>query len=245
MTTPRILLLDIETAPNTAHVWGLWNQNIGLNQLLNSGYVMSWAAKWLGSKEILFMSIHQVTHQKMLRAIHSLLEEADVVVHFNGKKFDIPTLYKEFVILGLTPPSGFIQLDLYRVVKNKFRFVSSKLDYVSKALGLGGKVTHRGHELWIRCMAKDDKAWRIMERYNKNDVKLLELLYKRLKGYIKPFNMSVYNNTECCPSCGSLLKRPNGIHYTYSSKYVRYKCKRCGHLFRSRKSINTNKTVSC
>ncbi len=29
----KILVLDIETAPIVAHVWGLFDQNIGLNQI--------------------------------------------------------------------------------------------------------------------------------------------------------------------------------------------------------------------
>ena len=42
----KTLTLDIETAPQVAHVWGLWQQNVGLPQLLESGYVMCFAAKW-------------------------------------------------------------------------------------------------------------------------------------------------------------------------------------------------------
>ncbi|MCI0528756.1 MAG: hypothetical protein L0Y56_15060, partial [Nitrospira sp.] len=53
----RILLLDIETAPNVAHVWGLWNQHVRINQLMASGYVMCWAAKWLGEEHIHFSSV--------------------------------------------------------------------------------------------------------------------------------------------------------------------------------------------
>ena len=41
----KILLLDIEMAPNVAHVWGIWDQNIGINQLQESSYVMCYAAK--------------------------------------------------------------------------------------------------------------------------------------------------------------------------------------------------------
>jgi len=92
----KILLLDIETAPNTVHVWGLWQQNVGINQILDSGYVMCWAAKWLGSEEIMFNSVKQSGIKRMLSQIHKLLSEADAVIHYNGDKFDIPTLNKEF-----------------------------------------------------------------------------------------------------------------------------------------------------
>ena len=38
MSAPRILLLDIETAPNKVYVWGMWNQNIAANQVVEDGY---------------------------------------------------------------------------------------------------------------------------------------------------------------------------------------------------------------
>lgn len=55
-TEMKILLLDIETSPNVAHVWGLWQQNVGTNQLLEASEVMCWAAKWYGEKDVAFMS---------------------------------------------------------------------------------------------------------------------------------------------------------------------------------------------
>ena len=45
---PRVLLFDIETAPILAHVWGLWDNNVALNQIIADWHVLSWSAKWLG-----------------------------------------------------------------------------------------------------------------------------------------------------------------------------------------------------
>ena len=74
---------------------------------MESSYVMCWAAKWLGKKEVFFSSIMENTHKQMIKKIYKLLEEADAVIHYNGTKFDIPTLNKEFLLLGLTPPSPY------------------------------------------------------------------------------------------------------------------------------------------
>ena len=103
----KILLLDIETAPNTAYVWRLFKENIGTNQLLESSYVMCWAAKWVGSDDIMFDSIYYSKPKQMLKRIHKLLDQADVVIHWNGSKSDIPTLNKEFIEYGLTPPAPY------------------------------------------------------------------------------------------------------------------------------------------
>ena len=84
----------------------------------------------------------------MLEGIHSLLDEADAVCHYNGTKFDMPTLNKEFLVHRMTPPPPMKQIDLLRVVKSQFRFPSNKLDYVAQRLGLGKKKDHEGHTLW-------------------------------------------------------------------------------------------------
>jgi DNA polymerase III epsilon subunit-like protein len=230
----KILLLDIESAPNLVHVWGLWQQNVGLPQILASGYVLCWAAKWLGEDEILFSSEYHDGKKKMLKQIHELLDEADAVIHYNGTKFDIPTLNKEFLLEKMTPPSPFKQIDLLKTARNQFKFPSNKLDYISQSLGLGKKVKHIGHELWIKCMDFDPIAWEQMREYNIQDVVLLEKIYNKLLPWIKNHpNRGIYNNKECCPSCGSGLFQKRGIAVTKTLKYQRYQCKECGHWFRS------------
>lgn len=235
----KILLLDIETAPNLVTVWGLWNQNVATNQIMDSGYVMCWSAKWVGKDEIMFSSIHKDTPQDMLLKIHGLLDEADAVVHYNGKKFDIPTLNKEFLLFDMTPPAPYKQIDLLHVARRQFKFPSNKLDYIAQALKLGKKVKHIGHELWIRCMSQDEEAWKLMEEYNKHDVVLLEKVYSKLKPWIRGHaNYSIYGEDHnVCPNCGGKHYHKRGIYYTNTRKYQRYKCLSCGTWFRSNKSI--------
>jgi hypothetical protein len=239
----KILLLDIETAPNTAHVWGLWQQNVGLPQILESGYVMCWAAKWLGDSTVYFDSIMNSSHKKMLKGIHRLLNEADAVVHYNGTKFDIPTLNKEFVLHGLTPPAPYKQIDLLQVARKQFKFPSNKLDYVADALGLGKKMKHIGHELWIKCMAKDVDSWKTMEEYNIHDVVLLEKVYNKLLPWIKNHpNQNLYSDVDhVCPNCSGVAYQKRGYAYTVSCKYQRYQCTDCGTWFRSNKAIKLDK----
>jgi predicted RNA-binding Zn-ribbon protein involved in translation (DUF1610 family) len=185
-----------------------------------------------------FDSVHQSSTKKMLKGIHRLLNEADAVVHYNGTKFDIPTLNKEFVLYGLSPPAPYKQMDLLKVARSQFRFPSNRLDYVAETLGLGKKTKHEGHTLWIKCMAGDPTAWKEMELYNKNDVLLLEKVYDRLKPWIKGHaNHSVYEAALVCPNCASTSITKRGFHYTSTSKYQRYNCNGCGNWFRSGKSL--------
>lgn len=234
----KILLLDIETAPNTVHVWGLWKQNVGINQILESGYVMCWAAKWLDAAGMMFESKHVGGSVQMLQGIHELLDEADAVIHYNGSRFDIPTLNKEFLKHGILPPSPYRQIDLLKVAKSQFRFPSNKLDYVAQALGVGRKVKHAGHELWIRCLAGEDKAWEEMKEYNINDVVILQNVYFKLLPWIKNHpNIGVLNGKDAvCPNCGSAHLQKRGFTLTGLGKYQRYHCNACGTWSRGRKN---------
>lgn len=238
----KILLLDIETAPNRVYSWGLFDQNIGMNQIIGSGYVLCWAAKWYGEKEMKFASVNQGKPKQMLGQIHKLLDEADVVVHYNGIKFDIPTLNKEFIKHGFKPPSPYKQVDLLKVCRYAFRFESNKLDYVSQALAIGAKVKHEGFELWVKCMEGDQAAWKRMERYNRGDVRLLETLYKRLLPWIDRHpSHGAHQDAPLCPKCGSDHMNRRGYVVTRVMKYAQYQCQNCGGWARSSKSVSDRK----
>lgn len=236
----KILHLDIETAPNKGYFWGLFNQNISINQIEEPGYTLCWSAKWHDKRKIFFDSLQDSTMKNMLESIHTLLDEADAVVHYNGTKFDIPVLNKEFIKYNLPPPSPYHQIDLYRTVKASFRFASNKLDHVCQELGLGAKVQHKGMELWDGCMAGDPKSWKIMERYNKQDVRLLPRLYERLLPWIKdhPNHALFLEDTRpICSNCGSVHVVSKGKETTKSQIYERFKCVDCGTPLRGRTTI--------
>jgi len=232
----KILLLDIETSPNLAYVWGIWEQNVNVNHMVSSSSTLCWAAKWLDDKKVMFDSVHESTEKQMLRRIHKLLDEADVVVHYNGKKFDIPTLNKEFLLNGMPPPSPYKQVDMLHVARGKFRFQSNKLDYVSKQLGSGGKVKHAGFELWVKCMAGDKEAWRSMKRYNMGDVLELEKVYLKMLPWIGHHpNHGAHADAPVCTNCGGKRLQRRGTAVSSAGRYARFQCADCGTWMRGTK----------
>ena len=238
----RTLLIDIETSPNLVYTWGLFNQNIGLNQIVQTTEMICFAAKWLGKRGTIFHSGDYDPRggntKEMVRAAHDLLSEADVVMHYNGRTFDIPHLNREFVTHGHTPPAPFQQIDLYQTVKKRFRFTSNKLDHVSHQLEVGGKVKHEGFDLWKACLDSDESAWRRMEKYNRQDVVLLEPLYEQLRPWVPSHpSYAAYFGDEVCTSCGSANKRPDGFAFTAQGKFRRFQCTECGRYYRSTKRI--------
>lgn len=227
----RILLLDIETKPGLAYIWSLWDDRVPLDRLVAAGETMCWAAKWVGSptEEIEFRSVHHDGKRTMVDRMWMLLDEADAVVHYNGRRFDIPSLNRDFLEAELTPPSPYRQIDLLATARKKFRFVSNKLAYVSKALGLEGKVGHEGFQLWVKCMAGDEDAWARMREYNIQDMALLEDLYRRLLPWIDSHpSYGALQMTNGCPRCGKDTLQRRGFDHTKVGKYQRYRCSSCG-----------------
>lgn len=235
----KILLLDIETALHRVYSWGLFKQDIGLNQIEEPGYTLSWAAKWYGEKEIMFSSIYHDTWPTMIERIYKLIDEADAVIHYNGTKFDMPILNQEFIAAGYNPPSPVINIDLLHTARRRFRLASNKLDYVAGFLGLRGKVKHKGMDLWRDCMARSEKAWSIMKRYNIRDVKLLEEVYNKLRSWIPNHpnhGLFISTDTPVCSHCGSKHLQKRGRYYTKTLAYQRFQCQKCGAWHRSRLS---------
>ena len=106
--------------------------------------------------------------------------------------------------------------------------MSNKLDHVSQELGIGKKTSHQGFELWQACMNNDSKAWKLMKKYNVNDVKLTEELYDRIKPWLKTtFNFNEFSELPVCPNCGSSDLMKNGIYRSATRAYQKHVCKSC------------------
>jgi len=224
----RTLFIDIETAPNTAHTWSLWNVNVSLNQLVKSSYTLCFAYSWGDEDEVYWVSEETAT-TSLAQDAWDLINEADAIVTWNGDHFDIPILNKDFLLAGLPPASPVASIDLMKTVKKRFRMTSNKLEFVSKALGLEGKVSHEGFGLWTKYMDGDEEAREHMEIYNKQDVQLLKEMYPVLLPWINNHpHAGLYSGVDnVCPNCGGseLVKR--GFSYTSLGKYQRYVCS-CG-----------------
>lgn len=223
----KALILDIETSPNVVYAWGLWGQDIGTHKLIDETRMLCFAAKWLGRKRVMFFSEEKDGREVMVRAAHELIDDADVVIHYNGKRFDMPHLKREFLELGLTPPSPYQDVDLFTVGK-QFKFQSHKLDYLAKRLGLESKLEHAGFSLWVGCLAGDKKAWKQMRAYNVRDVELTEELYEVLRPWVRNHpNLNLFGGLGC-PRCGSPNLVRRGFRHTQVSTFQRYRCQDCG-----------------
>jgi predicted RNA-binding Zn-ribbon protein involved in translation (DUF1610 family) len=249
----RLVTLDIETRPSLVHVWGLWEQNVGLNQIVEVGTVICFAAKWHGESKVHFHSDHHDGHEQMVQKAWEFFDAADAMVTYNGKAFDVKHLQREFVLAGLAPPSPHKDIDLLTVARGRFKFASNKLEHVASELGIGHKMQTGGFELWRDCMKDDPKAWATMRRYNIQDVRLTEQVYDRLLPWIKNHpNVNLYRRDRVpdngapspgCPTCGSPDVMRRGKSRTISGMYQRWQCQACGAWSRSTHRDDTTSRV--
>lgn len=240
--TPKILLFDIETLPIEAYVWGLWDNNVALNQIKQDWTVLSWSAKWLedSPKKMMYADVRKEKNvrndKNILLKMWKLLDEAEVVITQNGVKFDSKKLNARFAIHDIPPPSPYKHIDTLKIAKNHFAFTSNKLEYMAQALGVKYKKLKPkkfpGFEMWSACLNKNIEAFNEMQRYNNYDVLALQCVYERLIVWDNTINFNVFNPEVKVCSCGSKEFKENGYDYQKLGKFKRYKCKKCGKHYR-------------
>jgi hypothetical protein len=244
----KVLVLDIETSPIVAYVWGLFKQNISLNQIVDDWSILSFSAKWVGSDTVIYMDTRKERNvrndKKVVMALWKLLNEADVVLSQNGIRFDVPKINSRFLHYNLPPTTSFQHIDTYRINKRNFGHTSNKLEYLTKKFckkyKKSGHKKFPGMELWNGCLAGNKEAWVEMEDYNKIDVLALEELYlEHLRVWDKTVNFNVYRDEEeeyhC--SCGSTSFKRNGFVYTNTAKFQRWTCNVCGQHHQDKQNL--------
>ncbi len=245
---PRILILDIETAPIRAYVWSRWKQNISLSQTLSEWFCLSWSAKWLFdsktmSDRLTGSEVLAENDGRMMKGLWDLLEEADMIVAHNGDQFDIPKINARFIVNGLPPTSPYKQIDTLKVARKQFGFSSNRLDALAGYFGFDKKI-ETTFELWAECMKGNEEALKYMEKYNVHDTELLEEVYLKLRPWIPSHpNVSLYNDIvgRQCAHCGSTDMQESKPYYTSVGEYKTYRCI-CGAINRVRfTSIPKNK----
>ena len=231
-TTAKVLVLDIETSPITAYVWGLKDQNIGLNQIKQDWYIMAWSAKWLNSDLIVYHDMrHDKSDKRILEILWKFLDKADILITQNGKNFDAPKINARFIQYGIKPPSPYKHLDTYKIAKSAAEFTSHKLEYLTNKLCTKyKKLSHSdfpGMSLWSECLKGNIKAWEEMKEYNKQDVLSTEELYNKLKAWAPNSAPAVYNN-GACKVCGKPQLQKRGYERKLKLVYQRLHCQNCG-----------------
>lgn len=245
----QVFIFDIETSPELAYVWGRWKQNVAPNQVVQRSYMLSWAAKRLGSDEVFADALPyygdykagDVNDYNIVKSLWELLDKADIVIAHNGIKFDLAYANTRFAFHGLGMPSPYKVVDTLQVAKKQFRFAANSLKELIAFFGFEEDKMANQMETWIGCMNGDVDSWNYMVEYNKRDITTLENVYLKLRPYDKQHpNIQLYADVPAigCPCCGSggfTVLDKNA--YTAQSAFESYRCNDCKHVFRSTKRI--------
>ena len=239
----KILLYDIESSPLTVLSWGAYQKgNWNALKVLEDWRMLTFAYKWHGAKTTHVKGLPDYDLYKkdpkddkaLIADLWELFNEADIIIGHNGDQFDIKKTNARFIYHGMTPPPPTKSIDTLKVARKHFKFTSNRLDALGEFLGVGRKEQTGGLDLWLDCMAGDDKAWRQMKKYNKQDVVLLEDVYNKLTPWMHNhpnihLNLVDDEVPKCTnPDCQSDKLQRRGYGRTNTTIHQRYQCQDCG-----------------
>jgi DNA polymerase elongation subunit (family B) len=240
---PKILAFDLELAPIVAQVWGLYDQNVGLNQIQSDWYILSYAAKFLDEEPIHYLDQRYSNpiedDRQLCEGIHHLISQADVLLTHNGDKFDIKKLNARFIKHGLDPIAPKQSIDTLKIARRIFSFTSNKLEYIAKFLGCSEKLKHTkfaGHSMWSECLKGNAESFMEMERYNKQDVETLIEIYEKLVKFDPSISFAAYSQKRVC-SCKSETFFKDGLRYTKQGAFQVFRCSACHKCFTAKENL--------
>ncbi len=237
---PKVLIFDLETTPALGWFYGkLYDPKI--IEVEKDFYILCYAWKWLGEEGVNFERSRGQNDKKIVKTLHKLFSEADIVLAYNGDRFDIPSANTRFINYNLPPPTPYRSVDPLKINRRVFRYPTNRLDYVGKAHGVGGKEKGPGLGMWKRCMNsdRDKEAWSVMETYNKRDVEVLEDEYLQILPWINTHpNVGLYSEDRVCTKCGEGDLVARGYRTTKTGKFQAWQCKNCGGWSQSKKAVS-------
>lgn len=239
---PRTLYYDIETTLAKSYHWGQWKQNLSVKQQIQESHMLSHAWAWndgevfssvLTPKEVLSQDDERIVYE-----CWSLLDNCDVVVAHNGKRFDIKKVNGYFLKYGLPKPSSYKIIDTLEIAKKNFNLPFKSLEYLAKFLGVELKQDSGGIQTWIDCDRGCPEALETMRYYNEGDIVSLRDIHKRMKGWDNNgVNVALYNEEHdaLCTHCGSddVQVLTDKFAYTPQRKYQLLRCNSCQAVLRS------------
>jgi len=241
----KILIFDIETAPMLCYTFDLWDQNIGVDQIVSDSFLISWSAKMLNESKIysdVLTSEEAIAGNdyRIVKSIWELLNTCQILIGQNIRDFDLKKLNVRFLYYDIPPISRSQIIDTLVIAKQNFAFPSNSLKYLNNFLGIKQKIANEGFMLWRKCMQGDEKALKKMDKYCKGDIAATEDLYYRIRPFIKGHpNLALYfeSNESRCPNCSGLDLKAEGIYFTPAGKWTSLRCNECGALSRSKQNL--------
>jgi hypothetical protein len=252
------LIIDIETAPLVTASWGIGDQRISHDMILEDPSIFMVQWKWEGNKKVHTLDITDFDGWEknwrddgdLVAAIADEIDSADVIVGQNSKRFDEKWIKAKLLAHGLDDTFGYLHHDILLAARRHFRLTSYKLDYVAKFLGIGAKI-HTDLSWWMDLLQSAGQGdWKRFKRrinkfkkYGKHDVVLAEQVYHKILPYCPEWNSIMVPGqvNDHCDCGGKFFKNGTRVCRTNGGVYQRYCCNKCGKSKRGSKNMITSK----
>lgn len=240
---PKVLIFDVETSyleTNIKH-WNSHTQDyIPHDKMtIKEWSILTFSAKWLGKSKVIYVDTSKNKDYRddknVVLALRDLLDESDIIITKNGKRFDEKMFNARCVKHGISPPSPYKHIDTEQILRRKFKLVSYSLDYACEFFNTKHKKLKHGNfpgmKLWEECIKGNKKAWAEMKKYNIWDILSTEDLYNVIQAWdntAPDFNLYKNDNSLITCNCGSSSFQRRGYNTTKTGKHPRLQCKKCG-----------------
>lgn len=230
----RILLIDLEVSGNLGYFYDRkWEAKIF--KVKEYQRIISISYKWFGKDKVYTYCLadfptwkkDRMDDTELVLKLWEAMNQADIIVAHNLKKFDLKKANTRFLIDGLEPPQPAKYVDTLLIAKNKFGFIGNSLGDLGEQLGIGSKEKTGHSDLWEDCIINDKhSAWVAMKRYNAQDVLLLERLLKKFWAWFDIPRVSF--DSLRCKGCGGTNFVRSGKTYRATGYRFRLRCVDCG-----------------
>lgn len=223
----KILYVDIESSPNCGWFWrpshkmSLSHSNIQEErQIILASYAwnddkpktVTWAKDSKSKNKYL-----KYSDERVVKTLVEQIHKADLVVHQNGNRFDIPWIRGRAMKYGVKLDTNLQMFDTLKKSRAHLNLNSYRLDYLGSFFLEDRKLETGGFGLWLDCIAGDTKALKKMKDYCEKDVELLRDYHKYLLNFVPSNNHAgayIGNPKWSCKTCGSTQVRVRKEYYT-------------------------------
>ena len=199
----KVYTVDIETTPLLVRTWSMWKPTIQASNIIEDRRILCIAWKEVGAKSARSSRVGAgKTEREMIAEFRAAIDDADILVGHNLDGFDMKHVTAKLIEYDLPPFQKLHTIDTLKEVRRVAKFSSNRLDFLCGKL-LGSAKHDTDMQLWIDCMAGDEKALDRMERYCRNDVVITEALYLKLRPYFRNHPNIAPSGSMACPRCAS------------------------------------------
>lgn len=214
----KCYVLDIETTPLIARTWSTWNVTIQPNNIIQDRSILCIAWKEVGGRKTHSVRVGaDKTERQMIAEFRAAIDDADILIGHNVVVFDLKHLTAKLIEYDLPPLQKVNVVDTLKEVKRVSKFSSNRLEFLCGKL-LGSHKQETDMQLWIDCMAGDEKALDRMTRYCRHDVDITEALYLKLRPHMKNHPNVADSDSMNCPRCNSGVATVRKVYRTLAGR---------------------------